>query len=239
MMGHCELGNDVTKVRLPNSDHWAYQPLRRPEVPHVKMTGWSGRSAHAGRTRDGARVPPTEGLTANPIDAFLTAAQEKRGLQPLAPADKRTLLRRVSLDLIGLPPTAEQVRAFLNDSSKAAYDKVVDSLLASPRYGERWGRHWMDVWRYSDWYGRRNVNQVLNSQRHLWRWRDWIIESLNQDKGYDRMVLEMLAGDEIAPSDPETLRADRVTWRATTSMTGNSGYRTRSIMLRWLFLVSL
>src|SRR5690606_9320965 len=115
------------------------------------------------------------------------------------------LLRRVYLDLIGLPPTRNELQAFVNDASPNAYEKVVDRLLASPRYGERWGRHWMDVWRYSDWDGYQK--EVRNSQPHIWRWRDWIIESLNEDKGYDRMVLEMLAGDELAPEDPEVLRA--------------------------------
>jgi hypothetical protein len=83
----------------------------------------------------------------------------------------------------------------------------VDALLADPRYGERWGRHWMDIWRYSDWYGCRRADEVRNSHKHMWRWRDWIVESLNSGKPYDRMILEMLAGDEIAPEDPATLRA--------------------------------
>ncbi len=96
---------------------------------------------------------------------------------------------------------------FLADRSDDAYEKVVDRLLASPRYGERWGRHWMDIWRYSDWYGFRQNNDVRNAQRNMWYWRDWIVDSLNEDKGYDRMILEMLAGDEIAPNDPKTLRA--------------------------------
>ena len=122
-------------------------------------------------------------------------------------APKRVLLRRLHLDLTGLPPTPEQLRFFLEDRSDGAYEKVVDRLLDSPHYGERWGRHWMDVWRYSDWYGLRGFGLVQNSQRHLWHWRDWIIESLNEDKGYDRMILEMLAGDELAPTDPKTLRA--------------------------------
>jgi hypothetical protein len=95
--------------------------------------------------------------------------------------------------------------AFLNDDSSNAYEQVVDRLLASPQYGERWARHWMDVWRYSDWSGYQQ--EVRNSARHIWRWRDWIIESLNADKGYDRMVVEMLAGDEIAPATPDVLRA--------------------------------
>ena len=109
------------------------------------------------------------------------------------------------LDLIGIPPTPDELHAFLKDTSPDAYEKVVDRLLASPMYGERWGRHWMDVWRYSDPFG--NGEEYRYSQRHVWRWRDWIIESLNADKGYDRMILEMLAGDEVAPGDRDTLRA--------------------------------
>ncbi|MCA9117078.1 MAG: DUF1553 domain-containing protein, partial [Planctomycetaceae bacterium] len=115
------------------------------------------------------------------------------------------LLRRVYLDLIGLPPTPEEMQAFLADESPQAYERVVDQLLSSPHYGERWGRHWMDVWRYSDWDG--YGAEVRESHPHIWRWRDWIVDSLNADRGYDRMVLEMLAADELAPGDPEALRA--------------------------------
>ena len=165
--------------------HWAFKQPVRPQVPEVKNRDW----------------------VRNPIDAFVAAAQEKRGLKRLAAADKRTLLRRVYLDLAGLPPTPEEMSAFLADDSKDAYEKVVDKLLASPRYGERWGRHWMDIWRYSDWYGWRAQNQVRYSQRHIWHWRDWIIESLNADKPYDQMIVEMLAGDELAPNDPDVVRA--------------------------------
>ncbi len=99
------------------------------------------------------------------------------------------------------------MHAFLADPTDAAYEQVVDRLLASPRYGERWARHWMDVWRYSDWYGRRAVPDVINSYAQIWRWRDWIVRSLNEDKGYDRMVQEMLAADEIAPTDDDNLVA--------------------------------
>src|SRR5262249_54958315 len=118
---------------------------------------------------------------------------------------KHVLLRRIYLDLIGLPPTREELHAFLADESPDAYEKVVDRLLSSPQYGERWGRHWMDVWRYADWAG--YGAEVRDSQKHIWRWRDWIIESLNQDKGYARMVQEMLAGDELEPTNPDVLRA--------------------------------
>jgi mono/diheme cytochrome c family protein len=161
-------------------DHWAFRAPIRPPVPSVA----------SGKT---------------PIDAFLAAEWQKRGLKSQPFADKRLVLRRVYLDLIGLPPTSEQVDAFLKDTSPSAYEKVVDQLLESPQYGERWGRHFMDVWRYSDWWGL--GAEVRNSQKHMWHWRDWMIESLNADKGYDRMVREMLAADELYPNDLDVMRA--------------------------------
>ena len=109
------------------------------------------------------------------------------------------------LDLTGIPPTEAEIDAFLANSETGALSQTVDSLLANPQYGERWGRHWMDVWRYSDWDG--YMAQLRGSARHIWRWRDWIVESLNEDKGYDRMIQEMLAGDELAPEDESVLRA--------------------------------
>jgi hypothetical protein len=162
-------------------DHWAFRVPQRPPVPKVKDPAWSR----------------------NPIDAFLAAEHEKQRLVPRPPQARSLLLRRVYLDLIGLPPTRAELHAFLADSSPEAYEKVVDLLLADPRYGERWGRHWMDVWRYSDWYGRRMVPDVWNSAPQIWRWRDWVVKSLNADKGYDRMVQEMLAADEICPEDAD------------------------------------
>jgi hypothetical protein len=143
----------------------------------------------------------------NPIDAFLAAEHQARGLKPRPPAGKEVLLRRVYLDLIGLSPTPEELAAFLADKSQQAYEKVVDKLLNDPRHGERWARHWMDVWRYSDWAGWSGGNQIRDSQPHIWRWRDWIVESLNTDKPYDRMLVEMLAADELAPEDTDALRA--------------------------------
>jgi hypothetical protein len=122
-------------------------------------------------------------------------------------APKGVLLRRVYLDLIGLNPTPEEIAAFEADSSADAYGRVVDRLLADPRYGQRWARHWMDIWRYSDWAGWTDGKQIRDSQPHIWRWRDWIVESLNANKGYDQMVLEMLAADELYPADPAALRA--------------------------------
>ena len=122
-------------------------------------------------------------------------------VQPLPAASRRELIRRVTLDLIGLPPTRAEIAAFIADDSADAYEKLVDGLLARTEYGQRWGRHWMDVWRYSDWYGRRSVPDVMNSYPQIWRWRDWIVRSLNEDKGYDRMLMEMVAADELCPTD--------------------------------------
>ncbi len=156
-------------------------------------------------TRPAVPVVKNDAWVRNPIDAFLAAGHEARGLTPRPEAPKHVLLRRVYLDLIGLPPTREELHAFLNDTSSEAYDRVVDRLLADPRYGERWGRHWMDVWRYSDWAGW--GQQVRDSQPHIWRWRDWIVESLNRDLPYDQMIVQMLAADELMPEDRDALRA--------------------------------
>jgi hypothetical protein len=183
-------------------EHWAFRPPVRPRIPsinHVPSGSASGELASSGRAlRPGSRFSDD-----NPIDAFLGAALQAHGLTPHPTAAKATVLRRVYLDLIGLPPTPEELAAFMADDAPEAYERVVDRLLASPQYGERWGRHWMDIWRYSDWYGRRAVPDVWNSAPQIWRWRDWIVRSLNEDKGYDRMIQEMLAGDEIAPDDPQ------------------------------------
>ncbi len=163
-------------------------------------------AAYPWRPFEPVQRPPVPAVgEAHPIDAFLEAARREHKLTARPSAPKHVLLRRVSIDLIGLPPTPAELDAFLADDSPDAYEKVVDRLLASPRYGERWGRHWMDVWRYSDWDG--YGAEVRESQPHIWQWRDWIVESLNADVGYDRMVCEMLAGDELAPADPATLRA--------------------------------
>ena len=163
-------------------DHWSFKAPVRPAIPKVANEVWQQ----------------------NPIDAFIAAEYEKRKLTPQKSADKRLWLRRVSLDLVGLPPTVEEQTAFLADESPEAYDKVVNRLLDSPQYGERWGRHFMDIWRYSDWWGL--GAEVRNSQKHIWHWRDWIIESLNADKGYDQVIRESLAADELYPNDLDKLR---------------------------------
>ncbi|RPI91155.1 MAG: DUF1549 domain-containing protein, partial [Planctomycetaceae bacterium] len=173
----------VEVVPQDPAKHWSYQAPVRGVIPPVVDQAWSH----------------------NPIDAFIAARHAQRELRASPSAPRNVLLRRAYIDLTGLPPTREELLAFLADESPDAYERVVDRLLESPRYGERWGRHWMDVWRYSDWDG--FGQEVRESKPHIWRWRDWIVDSLNTDKGYDQMLMEMLAGDELAPGDPQTVRA--------------------------------
>ncbi len=154
-------------------NHWAFKKIERPEVP-----------------KNGEM---------NPVDAFLKKKLEAERFKPQKVAEKTLLIRRLYLDLIGLPPTEKQLM------DKRSISEISNELLESPQYGERWGRHWMDIWRYSDWFGL--GDELRGSQKNLWRWRDWIVKSLNNDKGYDRMIHEMLAGDEIAPNDHEVLAA--------------------------------
>ena len=158
-------------------DLWAFRPLTDPAPPDVPG--------------------------AQPIDAFVLDALEAVGLQPAPQADKRTLLRRLTYDLTGLPPTYEEISAFLSDDSPGAYAKVVERLLASPRYGERWGRHWLDVTRYADTGGFSNDFERPTA----WRYRDYVIRSFNADKAYDRFIREQIAGDELFPDDPEAILA--------------------------------
>ena len=169
-------------------NHWAFQIPTRVAVPQIENP-----SAEQVRWQH------------NPIDGFIASEHRKRGLMAQPEADKRVWLRRVSIDLTGLLPTSEELNAFLADASPDAHDKVVTRLLDSPQYGQRWGRHWMDIWRYSDWWGL--GAEVRNSQKHIWHWRDWIVESVNADKGYDQMLSEMLAADELYPNDLDRLRA--------------------------------
>lgn len=181
-------GAPVPNDEQPQKDprqHWAFQVPIKPNLP-------SDSSAE---------------LFDNPIDKFLSVKQSKLRVTPLPQADKATLVRRLYLDLLGIPPTTAELDSFLSDSGAHAYSSLVDRLLERPEYGERWGRHWMDVWRYSDWYGRRSVPDVMNSYPQIWRWRDWIVRSLNQDKGYDRMLKEMLAADELCAAEDENLVA--------------------------------
>ncbi|RME94322.1 MAG: DUF1549 domain-containing protein, partial [Verrucomicrobia bacterium] len=150
------------------TEHWAFQKPVRPEPPPVKRADWPR----------------------NPIDRFILSRLEQEGLEPSPEADPVTLLRRVYLDLIGLPPTPEEVDAFLKDGSPDAYEKVVDRLLASPHYGERWARRWMDLARYADSNG-----YEKDRERSIWPWRDWLIRALNDGMPFDRFTIEQMAGD--------------------------------------------
>jgi hypothetical protein len=170
----------VAKAREFTSEdrkHWAFQKIQQPESPQVAKTSW----------------------VRNPIDAFILAQLEAKKLEPSRPADKLTLLRRASLDLIGLPPTPEEAQAFLDDPSSGAFAKVVDRLLASPRYGERWARHWLDLARYAESEG----FKADETRPYAWRYRDYVIKSFNDDKPYDRFIKEQIAGDEFWPDDPD------------------------------------
>src|SRR5262249_46086345 len=140
--------------------HWSFQPLTRPPVPSV-------------------RGPQSEIRT--PVDAFIRARLEKEGLKPAPEADRVTLLRRLALDLTGLPPTPEEIDAFVNDRSPDAYERQVERLLASPHYGERWARHWLDLARYADSNG-----YSIDSPRTIWPYREWVIAALNRDLPFDQ-----------------------------------------------------
>lgn len=156
-----------TAAQVPQ--HWAFKPVVRHDAPAVKQKSW----------------------VRNPIDAFVLEKLESAGFQPSPEADRRTLIRRLSLDLIGLLPKPSEVEDFVRDTRPDAYERVVDRLLASPHYGERWGRHWLDLARYADSDG-----YEKDSQRpHAWRWRDWVIDAINRDMPFDQFTVEQLAGD--------------------------------------------
>ena len=169
--GHALKPEQIAKLKA-----WIEQGAKVPadDAPEPDPRDhWSFRHARAGRLYRKSAVRKSKSETRS--TRFVAAKWAEKGLTPVTPADKRVLLRRVYLDLIGLPPTAEQIDAFLKDDSPNAYEKVVDQLLASPQYGERWGRHFLDIWRYSDWWGL--GAELRNSQKHIWHWRDWVVES--------------------------------------------------------------
>jgi len=186
------------------------EPLHAHEIKAIQQWLAEGAPAHEGEEPEAdpkshwafQRIERPKGIDSakgNPIDVYFAERHKSEVLVPQQEAARTILLRRLYLDLIGLPPTEEQL------ASKEPLPKIIDEVLDSPHYGERWGRHWMDVWRYSDWYGL--GNEIRDSQKYLWRWRDWVVNSLNENKGYDQMVREMLAGDELAPNDPEAIAA--------------------------------
>jgi hypothetical protein len=168
-------------IKPKDRKHWAFQPVRAPELPKVKNTAW----------------------VRNPIDQFVLAKLEAKGWKPARAAEERAFLRRLYLDLIGLPPTPQEQEASLKGATPETFDRLVDELLARPQYGERWGRHWLDLVRYAETNGYERDAHKPN----VWRYRDYVIGAFNNDKPYDRFILEQLAGDELPDASRETLIA--------------------------------
>jgi hypothetical protein len=163
--------------------YWAFQKVLRPKVPEV-----------------------SDPWVKTPIDAFVLEGLRAKHLTPSAPLDRIHLIRRVSFDLIGLPPTPGEVQAFVNDKSPDAYEKLIDRLQASPHYGERWTLKWLDIVRYAD----TNGFELDADRPHSWRYRDYVIHSFNEDKPYDRFIKEQIAGDEIYPGDKGCVSSDGI-----------------------------
>ena len=162
-------------------EFWSFRPVASPSVPEVRRHDWVRK----------------------PIDAFVLARLEAKDLEPAPPADKRTLIRRVTFDMTGLPPTPDEVETFLADQTADAFEKVVERLLSSPGYGVRWGRHWLDVARYADSNG---LDENL-AFGNAWRYRDYVVNAFNNDKPFDRFLIEQVAGDLLPEANEETRTA--------------------------------
>jgi mono/diheme cytochrome c family protein/GNAT superfamily N-acetyltransferase len=173
--------NPATLVTDETKNYWAFRPVANPAVPQVTNSAW----------------------TANPIDNFILQGLEQAKLSPTSSADKQQLIRRAYYDLTGLPPSIDDVEAFVNDKSDRAFEKVIDRLLESPQYGERWGRHWLDLVRYAE----SNSYERDDSKPFAWRYRDYVIDSFNADKPYTQFIKEQLAGDEFDPRTPDSIVA--------------------------------
>jgi len=180
-------GKKLTGLTEEARSHWAYQPVKNPEAPKVKNAAWAY----------------------TPVDKFILAKIEEKGMAPSPLADKETLLRRASYDLTGLPPEPKDIEEFLKDESPYAFAKVIDRLLASPHYGERWGRYWLDTARYSDTSGDRGNNRIEDYRYpYAWTYRDYVVRSFNEDKPYDRFVIEQIAADQLTDlKDPRSIAA--------------------------------
>lgn len=174
-------GNDSGKIARNGSDHWAFQPVKNPRPVIIEPNSW----------------------VRNPIDAFVLSRLRKEGIAPAPEADRHTLLRRLFLDLVGLPPTPRQVADFVADQRPDAYERVVDLLLASPHFGEQFGNHWLDLARYGDSDGFEQDGQRPSA----YRWRDWVIQAINSDMPFDRFTIEQLAGDLLPKATPAQLLA--------------------------------
>ncbi len=162
------------------SSHWSFQPIRAAAPPATTHLAW----------------------VKNPIDHFIAARLEQQGMKPSPPADRATLIRRLSIDLRGLPPSVEEVQAFLADDQPGAYERLIDAMLASPRFGERWGRHWLDIARYADSNG-----YTIDGARSIWKYRDWVLDAVNSDLPFDQFTVEQLAGDLLPNPQPSQVVA--------------------------------
>ena len=180
-LGRLEAHEEERQITDEERDSWVYRPVARPEVPQVSDAAWG---EHA-------------------MDAFIFARLADAGLRPAPQADQVTLIRRATYDLIGLPPTPAEVDAFLADERPDAWARVIERLLASPHYGEKWGRHWLDLVRFAETNGYERDSTKLN----MWRYRDYVIRAFNEDKPYDRFIIEQIAGDEIEEPTPDSLIA--------------------------------
>lgn len=196
------------KIETTRSEHWAFQPIRRTDPPAVDNPS----------------------LARNPIDQFVLARLKREGLTPSAEADRHTLIRRAYFDLIGLPPSIEEVDAFVNDHSPEAFKRVVDNLLDNPHYGERWGRHWLDQARFADSHG-----YTFDNPRTMWPYRDWVIKALNEDMPFDQFTIEQLAGDLLPKPTVDQLVATgfhRNTLIAQEGGTDHEQFRVESVVDR-------
>ncbi|MEZ6130603.1 MAG: PSD1 and planctomycete cytochrome C domain-containing protein [Planctomycetaceae bacterium] len=192
---------------------WSLKPIERPKPPQINT------------------VASTDFPVRSPIDAFIAARHAESGLKPAGQADRRTLIRRLSLDLTGLPPTADAVAAFVDNKSPDAYEALVDDLLASPHYGEHWGRHWLDLARYADSEGYLGDNE----RPHAWVYREWVINAVNDDLPFDQFTIEQLAGDLLVDATPEQMIATgfhRNTLRNTEAGVDLELYRTKEVIDR-------
>jgi len=178
--GGVPMPENLLKSQRPGADHWAFKAPAKAALPDVGDTGW----------------------VRNPIDRFILAKLQSAKLKPSPEASRNTLLRRVSLDLTGLPPTVKELEEFLADTRPDAYERAVDRLLASPHYGERWGRHWLDIARYADSDG-----YTIDAPREIWKYRDWVIAAMNRDMPFDQFTVEQIAGDLLPDPSREQLIA--------------------------------
>ena len=206
----------IEPLQVTDKEWWSLRPLTRPVVPQAALLV---RGAN-GRTTAATDLPDNE------IDAFIAEKHRQLGLSFAEDASRATLIRRLSFDLLGLPPTPEQIERFVNDPAPDAYEKLVDLFLASPQYGERWGRHWLDIVHYGDTHGYDKDQPRPNA----WPYRDYVIRSLNDDKPWSCFVEEQVAGDVLFPGTRDGIEASGLSPRDLGTRSGTPKYRNRNTM---------